>query len=116
MFVLDNRGCDLFGTKVETTADEDPENGEQPLGCRRFSEGMFGCGGGHGLFAPIVFSHVGPLGILFSEKNVEVVTDSNFYPEALCFHKLCEVSGPCNFLGDGGQFFNDPRGCVDLYC
>ena len=72
MFVLDNGGRDLRGTEVEAAADEDPECGEQPLGYRRSVDGLGWFDGGHGLFVPIVFGHVSPLRVLFSEKFGEV--------------------------------------------
>ena len=107
MFVLDDGGRDLRCPKVESAAADDPEYGEQPLGERRSVNSFVWFDGGHGLFVPVVFGHVSPLGVLFSEKFGEAGSDSNFKPEALCFHKLLKISGAGDFLGDGDEFIDD---------
>ncbi len=107
MFILDNGGRNLGGTEVETTADENPECGKQPLGDRSSVDGLVWFDGGHGLFVPVVFGHVSPLGVLFSEKFGEAGSNSNFNSEALCFHKLLEISRAGDFLGDGDEFIDD---------
>lgn len=92
MFVLDNGGRNLGGTEVETTADEDPECGEQPLGDRRSVDGLVWIDGGHGLLSPVMFGNIGPLAILLRKKLRKIWTNSNFDAESLCFHKLLEIS------------------------
>ena len=92
MFVLDNGGRNLGGTEVETTADENPECGEQPLGDRSSVDGLVWFDGGHGLLSPVMFGDIGPLAILLRKKLGKIWTNSNFDAESLCFHKLLEIS------------------------